>query len=74
MALTPKGKQGGENTAQLLDSSPKVEYNIAQPEEEKKSSEQIKSDFKRDLDRMKEMQGRVELPPDETEKMRKADP
>lgn len=67
---TPPEKSGAETAAKVLLESPSETKEV--PEEPKK--EEIKTDFKKDLERMKEMQNRVELAPDEMEKMRNNEP
>ena len=46
----------------------------SEPRQIQEKPKEPKSDFANDLKRMKEMQRRQELPPDEVEQMRKAEP
>ena len=65
---TPPESKNDQTAAEVLNSPAKQE------EKPPADPKDIKSNFALDLERMKEMQNRVELPPDAMEKMTKDDP
>ena len=72
--LTPPENRGLEMAANALQINDNEAQAEPAPQTQAAKPEASPANFKKDLERMKEMQGRVELPPDEIEKMKKDEP
>ena len=70
--ITPTDKLSDEPAGKVLSSDGKSDNAQTVATSAAATSEEPKTKFEQDLNRMKEMQGRAELPPDEIEPMRKA--